>query len=222
MELTHSYSSISMFESCPLRYYRQRIKKDVTDPGGTAAHYGTAVHEALEARLAKGTELPTHLTKYESLCKSMERLVTDIGDMRPEYQMGLDRMLRPCAFDSSDVWIRGILDVLIYNGALKPAFVFDWKTGKRRPDSFQLKLCAGFVFRHNPDPKLVKTGFVWLKDMQIDTNDYTREGETEIWKDILTRIKRIEQAVDADTYPARPSGLCRWCPARTDCEFAQV
>ena len=35
-KLTHSYSSIKMFEQCPKRYLHQRINKDVEDKGSEA------------------------------------------------------------------------------------------------------------------------------------------------------------------------------------------
>ena len=44
MKLAHSYSSIKLFENCPLRYYRQRIKKDVVDEGGEASKHGERIH----------------------------------------------------------------------------------------------------------------------------------------------------------------------------------
>ena len=44
MRLSHSYSSIKLFENCPLRYYRQRIKKEVVDEGGEASKHGERIH----------------------------------------------------------------------------------------------------------------------------------------------------------------------------------
>ena len=34
--LTHSFSSIKMYENCPKRYYHQRITKEVQDTGSDA------------------------------------------------------------------------------------------------------------------------------------------------------------------------------------------
>lgn len=220
IKLSHSYSSINMFENCPLRYYRQRILKDVKDEGGEAAHYGTAVHEALEFRLKESRKLPRHLESCEPLCGAIESLATD-GEVHAELELGLTKNLKPCEFMADDVWIRGIIDALVIRND-GTAYAFDWKTGKRRTDSFQLKLSAGFLFRHFPMVDQVSTGYIWLKDGTIDREVFKREDEVLIWKDIIVRIKRIEQALSKDVWPAKPSGLCRFCPARKDCQFAQL
>jgi len=47
MKLSHSYSAIKLYENCPLRYFRQRIVKDVVDEGGEASKYGERIHEYL-------------------------------------------------------------------------------------------------------------------------------------------------------------------------------
>jgi len=57
-KLTHSYSSIKMYMNCPLRYYHQRIRKAVSDPGSEATHHGERIHKFLEDRLKTNTELP--------------------------------------------------------------------------------------------------------------------------------------------------------------------
>jgi len=51
MRLTHSYSSIKLYEQCPYRYYRQRVAKDIVDEGGEASKYGERIHTFLENRL---------------------------------------------------------------------------------------------------------------------------------------------------------------------------
>ena len=100
------------------------------------------------------------------------------------------------------------------------AYVMDWKTGKRNPDFFQLKLFAVQVLKHFPDVQHVKTSLVWLKHLQMDTEEYSREQSNEIWAEIMGKIRRIYSSLEHDKWPARPSGLCRFCPARHDCDFA--
>jgi hypothetical protein len=73
MRLTHSYSSIKLYEQCPYRYYRQRVAKDIIDEGGEASKYGERIHTFLENRL-KGSDLPQEAAAYEPLCKSVEKI----------------------------------------------------------------------------------------------------------------------------------------------------
>jgi hypothetical protein len=218
MQLSHSYSSIKLFENCPLRYYRQRIKKEVADEGGEASRYGQRIHEFLEKRL-KGAGLPTEVAQYEPLCRSVEALANQ-GELYIERELVLTENLTPTGWWDSDAWLRSKLDVFVRVG--DDAVVMDWKTGKRNADQFQMQLFAAQVFKHFPDVRRVKTSLVWLKTMEMDTEQYERPDASAIWAEVMRRIQRIQAAYDHDNWPARPSGLCRYCPCRYDCPYAKL
>ena len=178
MRLSHSYSSIKLFENCPLRYYRQRIKKEVVDEGGEASKHGERIHAFLENRL-KGSGLNAEVAQYEPLCASVERLAKQ-GTLHIEHEL------------------------------------------VRNADQFQMQMFAAQVFKHFPDVQRVKTSLVWLKTMEMDTEQYTRVNMNAIWAEIMKRIQRIHDAYEHGNWPARPSGLCRFCPCRHDCDYARV
>jgi len=217
MRLSHSYSSIKQFENCPLRYYRQRIKKEVADEGGEASKHGERIHTFLENRL-KGAGLPAEVVQYEPLCRSVETLAKQ-GALHIEHELVLTENLTPTGWWDSDAWLRSKLDVLVIVG--EDAVVMDWKTGKRNADQFQMQMFAAQVFKHFPDVRQVKTSLVWLKTMEMDTNQYARSGVNALWAEIMKRIQRIYDAYDHGNWPARPSGLCRFCPCRHDCDYAR-
>ena len=218
MRLSHSYSSIKLFENCPLRYYRQRIKKEVVDEGGEASRYGERIHAFLEQRL-KGSSLEAEAAQYEPLCQSVERIARE-GELHIEKELVLTENLTPTSWWAPDAWLRSKLDVLVIIG--NDAVVMDWKTGKRKADQFQMQLFAAQVFKHFPDVQRVKTSLVWLKTMEMDTERYTRVDMNSIWAEVMKRIQRIHDAYDHGNWPARPSGLCRFCPCRHDCDYARV
>lgn len=218
MRLSHSYSSIKLFENCPLRYYRQRIKKEVVDEGGEASKHGERIHAFLENRL-KGSGLNAEVAQYELLCKSVEKLATQ-GELLIEHELVLTENLTPTGWWDADAWLRSKLDVLVIIG--NDAVVMDWKTGKRNADQFQMQMFAAQVFKHFPEVQRVKTSLVWLKTMEMDTNQYNRIDMNAIWAEVMKRIQRIHDAYDHGNWPARPSGLCRYCPCRHDCDFARV
>jgi hypothetical protein len=93
-------------------------------------------------------------------------------------------------------------------------------TGKRRPDFTQLELFALQVFAHHPDTKRVDVGFIWTQDLALDKESYRRDDAPAMWERLLTRVQRIEDAAKHDVWPAKPSGLCRYCPCNTFCESA--
>lgn len=219
MRLSHSYSSIKLYENCPFRYFRQRIVKDVVDEGGEASKYGERIHQYLELRLKQDGLLPQEVAHYEPLCASVERIAKG-GELHIEKELVLNDNLTPTGWWDADAWLRSKLDILVING--EEAVVMDWKTGKRNPDFFQMQIFAAQVFKHYPDVVRVKTSLVWLKTMEMDTEIYNREQVNDVWAEIMKRIQRIHKSLEFDNWPMRPSGLCRFCPARHDCPSARV
>ena len=219
MQIAHSFSAIKMYENCPKRYYHQRVTKEVQDTGGEASRYGERIHEFLEQRLVNDTALPPEAEKYEVLCQTIEKMARG-GELHAERQLTLTENLTPTSWFANDAWFRSILDVLIIKE--DTAIVIDWKTGKRRPDFTQLEMFALQVWKHFPEIVRIKTTFVWLKEMKMDTEEYSREQSDELWQNLLGRINRIYESVEHENWPAKPSGLCRFCPAQSLCEYAQI
>jgi predicted RecB family nuclease len=163
--------------------------------------------------------LPQEIAHYEPLCSSVER-ISKGGELHIEKELVLNENLTPTGWWDADAWLRSKLDILVINGNM--ANVMDWKTGKRKTDQFQMELFAAQVFKHYPEVTMVKTSLVWLKTFEIDTETYLRGDVNAIWAEVMKRIQRIHTSLDHDNWPAKPSGLCRFCPARHDCDSARV
>ena len=217
MTLAHSYSSIKQFENCPQRFYRQRIVRDITDPGGEASKHGERIHTMFENRL-KGAGLDPEIAKFDPICEAVIKSAEG-GTLLVEHEMTLTQNLAPTGWWDDDAWLRSKLDVLIIKGGT--ATVIDWKTGKRNPDMFQMVLFAAQVFKHFPEVSRVNSTLVWLKDVRKDYETYSREASDQLWVEILTRIRRIYQARVTGVWPAKPSGLCNYCPAQSSCQWAR-
>ena len=218
-KLAHSYSSIKMFENCPKNYFHQRIEKSVKDSGNAVTAYGERIHKSLELRIKDNEQLDRESARYEPIVAAIEKMTLGFDDLTVEEEMTLNQSLEPTGWWDDDAWLRSKIDVLARNGA--KAYMFDWKTGKRRPDFDQLEMFAVQVFKHYPQVERIKTTFVWLKEMKMDSETFTREQEAPIWEKILTKITRIEGALEHDNWPAKPSGLCNWCPCKSFCEYAK-
>lgn len=189
----------------------------MTDPGSEATHYGERIHKFLEDRLKTNTELPQEAAHYEGITSAILKGMK--GDLLVEQELTLNAELNPTGWFDDDAWLRTKIDVLVINQS--GAKVLDWKTGKRKPDFDQLELYALQIFAHYPEVKRVSVGFVWLKDRAIDRDSYLRQDAAALWEKLLTQINRIEKSLETEVWPARPSGLCRFCPARHLCDFAQ-
>ena len=189
------------------------------DNGGEASKYGERVHEYLEHRLKESTELPQDLAHYEVLCTTVEKIANG-GELLIEKELVLTEELKPTGWWEPDAWLRSKLDILVLRN--DTAYVMDWKTGKRNPDFFQMQMFACQVFKHFPQVQKCKTSLVWLKHLQMDTEEYVRDQSNAMWAEIMKKIRRIYDSAEHDVWPAKPSGLCRFCPARHDCEYAAL
>jgi hypothetical protein len=217
-KLAHSFSALTMYENCPQRYYRQRIIKDVKDLGSKASEEGQRIHKLLELRLTDGRELPEELQDVELLCQKLEGAP---GELLVEEELTLNEDLKPVGWFDKDAWFRVKTDVLIINGPT--AIVLDWKNGKRKIDYFQMESTAANIFMHYPEVETVKTSLIWLKTMATDPEIYTKaEHFHSSWESIYEKVALIEKSAESGDWPAKPSGLCSYCPAQTSCKYAKV
>jgi hypothetical protein len=91
-------------------------------------------------------------------------------------------------------------------------------TGKRKP-SEQLDLYAAYTFAYQPQVEVVTTAFIWLKEKRIDKAERRREDLPDIWQKLMPRVRKLESAYERESWPERPSGLCKaYCPVTT-CKF---
>ena len=212
-----SFSSLNDFQNCPRSYQLKRVTKECKQVESEAMRHGTIQHEHLEFRVAKKTPLPPELTWFEEHIVRMEMAYTTII---AEQAVGLTKGLTKTGFFSKDVWCRGKLDLTLQSP--DKSIVMDYKTGKRKPDSDQLMLFAGFEFAMRPEIETVKTGYVWLKDKKIDSETFTRKDVSMIWGHFIPKVARLEKAYEKDEWPAKASGLCGWCPAtKVQCKHAK-
>lgn len=214
--IRHSYSSIKEFEACSKKWAHKRVWKDVKDTPGEASIYGDRVHKGFEERLQLGVPLPEEIQKHEPLCTAIESLG---GVVHAEKELVLTKEFAPTTWFAEDAWFRSKLDVLVL--ASKRAVIMDWKTGKRRPDFLQLELSAAQVFIHYPEVDTINTAFIWIKENTTDKEVYKRSSLEAIKELLINKTNKIEEAVELGVFPAKPSGLCSYCPAFEKCEFAQ-
>lgn len=217
--VTWSYSALNAYETCPHRYNLCRVTKKVVEPQNSASIEGNRTHKSMEMAALGKVALPKHLKKYQ---KYIDGIFRYEGKRVVEVRMAVDKNFRPCTWMAKEVWCRGIVDIGVIGS--KTAIVMDWKTGKRKPDSDQLKLFAAMVFAHYPWVEKVLTGFIWMKFGTIDQATFYKKDVPDIWNEFIPRVGRIERSMAQDKWLAKPSGLCReWCPVgRNLCEFCGV
>lgn len=208
-----SASSVDAYMTCPHKFYRLRVARDVKDfPPSDAVVLGRKLHKAFENAVNLNEPLPESCAQWQSLVEIIKALP---GEKLPEYDFTLDEFHTPKCHRSL-AWTRGIADLIVKRGT--EAIILDYKTGKRKP-SEQLALYAAYAFAYWPELQTVHTCFVWLKDRKMDKKTYRREDAAGIWQYWLPLVARMRKSYETGDWPCRPSGLCKsWCPV-TDCKF---
>jgi hypothetical protein len=215
-DYTWSYSSLSLFQQCPKKYYHLRVVKDHKEPETEALTYGKKLHEAAEFYIGKGTPLPP---QFAFIKGSLDLLKTlgEGGEFLCEYRMGLTRDLEPCDFFSKDVWWRGVADLVIIKD--KKAYMVDYKTGKssRYADTKQLEILSLALFKHRPEIELVKGGLLFLVANDLVKVDYEGSQQSEPWVKWLNETKQLEAAYENDVWNPKPNFSCKQYCAVVNC-----
>lgn len=213
--MPHSHSSVKDFQGCSRRYQQVRVLKRFKSAPTEATTYGKLVHEAFE-KFFDGDDLPADLARHRA---ALEHIREMEGERHCERRMGFDRNFQPCDFFDPDVFFRGVPDLLLVNGGT--AWIADWKTGKssRYADTSQLELMSAMAMVHYPQVEKVKTMLFFIVPGDIIRAVYTR-GQL---PDILSKWTGYADQIDAmdpdKPWPAKPSGLCKFCPVSEEaCE----
>ena len=214
MKYTWSYSSISLFQQCPQKYYRMRVVKDIVEPPQEHLLYGTAVHKAAEEYVRDGTPIPE---KYAFIQPQLDALIKIKGDKHCEYEMGLTKNLEPCGFKDENVWWRGIADLIIING--DKCYLVDYKTSKssKYADTKQLELLSLAIFKHFPQVKKIKAGLLFLVVNDFVTREYEGESMGSAWIQWVDATNTLEVCMNLNVWNPKPNFTCKsWYPV-TDC-----
>lgn len=208
-----SYSALTGYETCPKQYYHLRIAKDIREAPSAQMEYGNYVHKALELRVKSGKPLPQDLKQHEPLAA---RFANTKGEVSCETKLCFNADLELTEYFARDAWLRCVFDVSVKRGVVLK--IFDYKTGKRKPDSAQLKLFAAAGFAAFDDVEQIDTTFLWLPSKEVDKESFTKDQEPLLWQEFMPRVDHMAEAYETNYFPPKPSGLCRgWCPVKT-CE----
>ena len=207
MTFTWSYSKLKNFETCPKRHYHYDIAKDVQEADSPHLREGSAMHKAFEERVRDGKTLPLPYAHHEPM---LVKLIESPGDTMAEQKLALTDKFKPTGFFSANVWLRTVIDFCKVRP--KSAIVVDYKSGKVTDDETQLALAAATLFHYAPGIEEVKAAFLFANNDKLIAKTFHRDGLQGIWRDILPRVRRLEDATAENEYPPKPSGLCvRYC-----------
>ena len=213
-KLQHSHSTLKDYATCPHKFFRTKIAKDVVVTYGSKQNWGQQVHDALEFALKHGAPMPSNMVQYQSV-------VDRFGPFRPhilsEKYLGMTRDGAPTTYKTG--WLRAIIDTLVVVPESPVAIMTDFKTGKRWLDWQQHDIGALLVFANYPGVETIKASYMWLSsDEPDDKKVYYREDLATLRSTLIPLTERVEWSHGSNIYPKKAGPLCAWCPVQ-DCEF---
>lgn len=105
-------SLLDNFVSCPHKYYRLRVLRDIKDfPPSEQILWGRKLHKAFEDAVNYGDPLPKECETWQTLVDKIKAIP---GEKLPEYRFSIDDSFQPCSWSSA--WSRGAADLVIKNG----------------------------------------------------------------------------------------------------------
>ena len=207
-----SPSALNLYDSCPRRFFHERILCDI-DPTVTtdtsAADRGRDVHEQFEKAALGEQPWPE---SYPLVEEWYREVIQSYPTVAVERKLALNEDFKPTGFDFSDARLRGIADLILWDGAVGAMRVVDYKTGKRRMTgaTLQMKFYALACLLHSDRVKTVTTDLYWVGLNTHDAKTYTRKDIPDLIAYFKVACARVENAVE---FPARPGGLCKgFCP----------
>lgn len=251
-QIAFSWSRLECFELCPKKFQLMHITKEmVTDFEAPHFAKGKAAHFLMEEHFKTGCDLKNTVCKVkgengkgfytvlrnpgrpivqsniiqsfefdfsflENFCASINKATQVI----PELKVTYDVRMHELGWFAKKAWVRVIFDLLIIVDDF--ALVLDWKTGKVKPYSDQLKLFAGAVMTKYPKVKRVLTAYIWLEhpDQPPVWAEYTKKDHEDIWLEFGDRSELIQLANESGNWPAKKNMFCKWCDALpSQCEF---
>ena len=208
-----SYTALADYEGCPKRYAASRFYCTMQFKETEAIIWGNRVHKAGELALLGVPH--NDPAAFEPVKPFVSAMLASPHKEEAEVEVTLTDALTPTKWFAKDAWLRIKLDVVMtLNNA---ANLYDYKTGKVKDDTDQLRLCAAALSTVRPHLEQFTCKYIWTKFKVTTGMDLITKAEVPaIWQDFLPRVKRMEDAWRTETFPARPSPLCPWCDV-SDC-----
>lgn len=212
-----SYSGIKLFETCPRKYQAEKVTKEVPFTDSDATIYGKELHKAAEDYIRDGTPVPP---QFSFIQPYLDKLNDITGTKHCELKVGVKRVdgrLVACDFFDSDVWFRGIADLVILDS--DRAWIVDYKTSKssRYADTRQLALMAAALFLKYPQLKKIKTSLLFVVCKDFIKEDFKADWGLSIFSELNGLLSARDVAYETDVWNPIKNGLCRRYCGVTSC-----
>lgn len=234
----YSFSGLSLFNQCQLRYWFRYVA-GLEERKGKAAAFGTKMHDNVERGIRKlrGKPWDSQTFRFECIAglnvnERMQQAIAAIsrwlGPMwpyighavAPEYRFGIDAQGRSVDYDSPSALVRGIIDLLCMTFPV----VVDWKSGEgrhmqmRQMETYALGYRVTFPDVH-PQLPVLCAFFLPEANSQIVVQPISQQAMVSAWAWISQTAAEIagKNWQDPNDWKLSPGSHCRWCAGRSEC-----
>ena len=211
-----SYSSITLFDQCPKKYYHLKVAKDIVEKDSEQIIYGKEVHLAAEEYIRDDKPIPE---KFAYIKPMLDKLRAIPGEKLCENKLAVklttDGRLVPCEFFDKDTYWRGVADLIILDRENQEARVIDYKTGSsaKYADTKQLKLLAGAVFTHYPEIRVIKAGLLFVVSKDFIKEEYDCHFRLAYFEQFRPLVQQLEDCHNNGVWNPKRNFSCKaWCP----------
>jgi CRISPR/Cas system-associated exonuclease Cas4 (RecB family) len=220
-----SFSRLSDYEQCPLKFKQKYIEKSYPDDSNNPAFAkGNAIHKQLEDYVVylSSTDKdnkPSMTTVTQAVTPMIDKLYTaSNGNIFPEKQIAVDQNWEACTwFDPPHVVkYRAIIDCLVFLND-EELLIIDWKSGKVREyedgPTTQLKLTAVILFSLYPKIETITSSYMFVEHKKTVSVKFSRDQLEDMRAAFDDAHKTVNLATD---FPHKKNRYCNWCLS-TDC-----
>lgn len=217
-----SFSRLSDYDQCPLKFKLKYITKDYPDDSDNPAFVkGNEIHKQLENYInyLKGGEKPSLNSHTKNVVPMLEKLyMASKGAMYPEKQIAVNHKYEKCDwFDKPEIvkW-RLVIDCLVFLDD-KTLFIGDFKSGKVREyedgPTTQLKLTAVVLFNLYPNIENIISSYLFVEHKKTVKVSFTRDQLESMQEKFDEAYDRVNQ--DGD-FLHKKNQYCNWCLATNE------
>lgn len=200
-----SYSRLGTWESCPAQYWHYYVDRTPCKPRESAgASRGTLLHEQAELYLNGDILIyPPEFQGVSAHCMGLKA-----KKAIPEQKLAVNENWEPVDYDSKDVYLRAIIDVIWKEGTI--VGVEDWKSGRQYPEHpDQIATYVAIAAAHHPDATEYRGRLIYIDQGIVTPPKITAADRIKPIRMLMDgRIKNAE--ADAE-WPTRSGSHCRWC-----------
>lgn len=219
-----SFSRYSDYVLCPFKAFLKHVKR-VQEPPNAAMQRGSEIHDKAENYImGKISRIPSELKEFHKLFKQLRDDYKKNKDIVVEQMWAFTKDWKVTRWDD---WAKCVVRIKVDCAVVVSSdtmIVYDWKTGKFRPQqnqkyNEQLELYALGALLIFPHIKTVYPQLVYVDE------GVTYEGEDDnplkFTKDQVPALKkswekRTKAMLNDTQFAPKPNNLCRWCYFRAD------